>query len=123
MELLNKDKTYKIIGTAMEVHAVLGPGFLEPIYQEAFEIELQKREIPHMAQKPIRIYYKDIELTKLYIADFLCYQDILVEIKALSELNSGHEAQLLNYLKATKIKVGLLINFGTPQLQFKRLVL
>ena len=122
MELINKDKTYKIIGAAMEVHSILGSGFLEPVYQEAFEIELQKRSIPFMREKPINIFYKDIKLTKFYIADFICYDEILVEIKALSEFTGSHEAQLLNYLKATKIKTGLLLNFGTPHLQHKRIV-
>lgn len=123
MELINKDETYNLIGAAMEVHSILGPGFLEPIYQEAFEIELQKRNIPFVREKPIHVYYKDIELTRFYIADFLCYGNILVELKALSDLSGQQDAQLINYLKATKIKVGILLNFGTTKLQYHRLVL
>ena len=106
----------------MEVHSILGHGFLEPIYQEAFEIELQSRDIPYDRHKPIHMYYKDQKLTKYYVADFLCFQDIIVEIKATNDLSGNDTAQLINYLKATKTKVGLLINFGTSELQYKRFV-
>ena len=121
-DFLFKEETYLIIGAAMEVHNELGPGFLEPVYQEAFEIELIKQNILYIREKNINIYYKNEKLKKEYSADFFCFDKIIVELKALNELNSEHEAQLLNYLFATKTKVGLLINFGSKRLQYKRMV-
>ena len=122
-ELLFKEEVYKIIGAAMEVHRELGPGFLEAVYQEALEIELQQRQIPFEREKPLNIFYKGIQLSKTYNADFLCFQNILVELKALSHLIGEHESQMINYLKATKLHVGVLINFGAESLEFKRMVL
>ncbi|MBA4408534.1 MAG: GxxExxY protein [Bacteroidota bacterium] len=121
-DFLYKDETYLIIGAAMEVHNELGPGFLEPVYQEAFEIELISQNIPYVREKIINIYYKNEKLKKEYSADFFCFDKIIVELKALNALNSDHESQLLNYLTATKTKVGLLINFGSKSLQHKRMV-
>ena len=106
----------------MEVHKELGPGFLEAVYQEALEIEFQKQGIPYEREKLLTIYYKNIKLKKRYSADFVCYDRIIVELKALSDLTTQNEAQILNYLKATKLKLGLLINFGGKSLQYKRLV-
>ena len=119
-ELLFKDEVYAIIGAAMEVSNELGSGFLEAVYQEALGIELTARQIPHEQQKPIKIRYKGIELMKDYFADFLCYDQIIVEIKAIKQLSTIEEAQLLNYLKATGCPLGLLINFGVPKLEWKR---
>lgn len=107
----------------MEVHNELGPGFLEAIYQEAMELEFKHQNIPYEREKPLNVYYKGSLLDKKYISDFICYDKIIVELKALSELNSEHESQLINYLKATKLRVGLLINFGSKSLEYKRLVL
>ncbi|GMO55033.1 MAG: hypothetical protein Pg6C_20840 [Treponemataceae bacterium] len=123
MALLFEDETYKIIGAALEVHKVLGFGFFEPVYQEALEKEFEIQNIPYKRETPILIYYKNILLTKTYIPDFICYDKIIVELKALSTLNKEHESQLLNYLKATKLKIGLLINFGGKSLEHKRMVL
>ena len=123
MDLIYKTEAYKIIGAAMEVHKELGPGFLEAVYQEALEIELQKQKIPYEREKLMNIFYKGIKLKKKYSADFVCYDKIIVEVKALSSLSSDHEAQILNYLKTTSLKLGLLINFGAKSLQYKRLVL
>lgn len=117
-----KNETYKIIGAAMEVHRVLGSGFLEGVYQEAFEIELVKQGIPFQREKKLNIFYKDVKLQKEYYADFYCYDGIIVELKAQKELNGVHEAQLLNYMTATDTKVGLLINFGQTSLEYKRMV-
>lgn len=117
-----KNETYKIIGAAMEVHKVLGCGFLEAVYQEAFEIELVKQGIPFEREKKLNIFYKDVKLQKEYYADFYCYDGIIVELKAQKELNGVHEAQLLNYMTATDTKVGLLINFGQNSLEYKRMV-
>ena len=117
-----KNETYKIIGAAMEVHRVLGSGFLEGVYQEAFEIELVKQGIPFQREKKLNIFYKDVKLQKEYYADFYCYDGIIVELKAQSELKGVHESQLLNYMTATNTKVGLLINFGQNSLEYKRMV-
>ena len=122
MKLIEEDKTYKIIGACMEVHKILGNGFLEAIYQEALEIELENRNIPFEREKQIRVEYKGKQLKKFYIADFVCYSNIIIELKALAKLTSDHKAQVLNYLKATNNKVGLLVNFGSKSLQYERLV-
>lgn len=121
-ELLYKQEVYSIIGAAMEVHTVLGCGFLEAVYQEALRLEFSNRNIPCEAEKLIQINYKGIVLKKYYQADFVCYDKIIVELKALSALSSEHESQLLNYLKATNIQLGLLINFGQKQLSYKRFI-
>lgn len=121
-DLVYKDETYLIIGVAMEVHRELGPGFLEAVYQEAFEMELIRQNISYEREKTLNIYYKNAKLKKEYCADFFCFDKIIVELKALSELNSVHESQILNYLTATKTKVGLLINFGQKSLQYKRMI-
>ena len=122
VELIFKEESYKIIGAAMEVHKELGAGFLEAVYQEAFELELQKQEIPYEREKLLKIFYKGQKLKKRYSADFVCYDKIVVELKALGKLSTDHEAQILNYLKTSKLKLGLLINFGSRSLQYKRLI-
>ena len=100
----------------------LGPGFSEPVYQEALEMEFQLQEIPYEREKLLNIFYKNRKLTKRYSADFVCYGNIIVELKALHETCGDHESQVLNYLKASHFKLGLLINFGTKSLQYKRLI-
>lgn len=117
----NKEETFAIIGAAMDVHKQLGFGFLEAVYQEALAIELTIRGIPFVQERSINITYKQHQLSKYYIADFLCFENIIIEIKALSELTNTHEAQVLNYLKATGLKVALLINFGEKSLKYKRI--
>ena len=122
-ELLHKDEVYAIIGAAMEVYNQLGPGFLEAIYQEALEIELKERDISFVSQSKIFVNYKEHQLKKYYVADFLVYQEIIVEIKAQDQLTSNNEAQILNQLKATGKQLGLLINFGAPSnLEWKRMI-
>ena len=121
-DFLYQSETYKIIGAAMEVHNELGCGFLEAVYQEALELEFQYRKIPHQREAKLEVYYKKQLLKKYYEADFICYNNIIVELKALSALTTEHESQLLNYLKATGLKVGLLINFGNKSLEHKRMV-
>ena len=115
-------KTYVIIGAAMEVHNELGNGFLEAVYQEAMEKELAYQEIPYKSQPQVRINYKGEPLKKKYEPDFICYDEVIVEIKAMDRLSSNEYAQIINYLKATKLKVGLLINFGCKSLEQKRFV-
>ena len=115
-------RTYKIIGAAMEVHKELGCGFLEAVYQEALAREFSAQEISYKSQPAVQIVYKDKPLNKTYQPDFVCFDEVIVEIKAVSGLSGIEEAQLINYLKATGLKVGLLINFGAKSLEYKRLV-
>lgn len=118
--MLYQQETYNIVGAAMEVHRLLGKGFLESVYQDALEIELELQQVPFKSQEKIVIYYKDRLLDKFFIADLLCFEDIIVELKAVSQILPEHEAQLINYLKATKKPLGILINFGTESLEYKR---
>ena len=122
-ELIYKDEVYEIVGAAMDVHRELGCGFLEAVYQEGFLIELIGRKMPFESQKQLPIYYKDKRLEKEYYADVVCYGKIIVELKALDRLTPKEESQILNYLKASRLKVGVLINFGAPSLEWKRFVL
>ena len=113
-------RTYAIIGAAMEVHRQLGHGFLEPVYQEALLQEMIERRIPFGREVDLPIYYKGKPLPIHYRADFVCYSSVIVELKALARIGGIEEAQLMNYLKATNIDVGLLINFGSKSLEYKR---
>jgi GxxExxY protein len=106
-KLLHKDEVYAIVGAAMEVYNTLGSGFLEPVYQEALEIELKERGIPFEAQKELHISYKERQLEKTYAADFVVLGKVIVEIKALSCLTPREEAQLLNYLRLDSDVAGL----------------
>jgi GxxExxY protein len=106
----------------MEVHKELGNGFLEAVYQEALEREFINQGIPYDSQPVVKIYYKGKALNKTYQPDFICYDEVIVEIKALSNLTGMEESQIINYLKATMLKVGLLINFGSKSLEHKRFV-
>ena len=115
-------KTYAIIGAAMEVHKELGNGFLEAVYQEALEREFLEQEIPFKSQPTVQIAYKGRPLSKKYQPDFICFDEVLVEIKALSNLTGMEESQIINYLKATGLQVGLLLNFGSKSLEHKRFV-
>ena len=119
-DLIYKDEVYKIVGAAMEVHRVLGPGFLEAVYQEALAIEFKLRDIPFVEFPKIEINYKEFKLKKYYVPDYLCYDKIVLEIKAISQCTPNEEAQIINALKATKFKVGVLINFGEPSLYWRR---
>jgi GxxExxY protein len=122
-DLLYRDEVYAIVGAAMEVHTVLGVGFAEAVYDEPLRIEFAARSIPFEAQKRLVLHYKGIVLQKTYIPDFVCYEKIVVEIKALDKLTQREMAQLLNYLKATGLRLGLLINFGsTGKLEWKRVI-
>src|SRR5687768_11414644 len=123
-ELLCKQEVYAIVGAAMEVYNELGCGFLEPVYQEAMEIELFDRRIPFESQKPLQIGYKGRVLQKQYVADLICYGLVVVELKAMEQLTAREECQLINYLNATGMRVGVLINFGShTDLEWKRMVL
>ncbi len=119
-ELILKHEVYRIIRAAFVVANELGCGFLEAVYQKALSIEFQDRAIPFESQKQIAISYKGNLLKKEYIAGFICFENIIVEIKAIKKITETEEAQLLNYLKATRKPLGLIINFGNPQLEWKR---
>lgn len=122
-EALNDPETYAVIGAAMEVHKELGCGFLEIVYQQAMAKELASKKIPFAKEKSLPVFYKGQSLDCHYQADFICYGNIIVELKALDALTGKREAQLINYLKATGCERGLLINFGQKSLQYKRKVL
>src|SRR5665213_811941 len=123
MELLHKDLTGKILGAAIEVHKELGCGFLEALYQEAFEHELILWRVKFVRQKPHRVAYKDIILRHPYIPDAVVEEKIVVDLKAIREIGVIEEAQMINYLKITNLEVGLIINFGCRSLEWKRLIL
>jgi GxxExxY protein len=121
--ILFREESYEIIGACMETHKVLGCGFLEAVYQEALEKEFSLRCIPYDREFPLRVKYKEFLLEKEYTADFICYDKIILELKALSGILPEHEAQVINYLKVSGYKLGLLVNFGLPKLQYKQFVL
>ena len=115
-------KTYAIIGAAMEVHRELRWGFAEPVYQECMGIELRKRSIPFLAQEKLHLRYKGQLLESWYKPDFLCFDSVIVELKAIEQLTSREAAQVINYLKVTDFQVGLLLNFGTESLEKRRFI-
>ena len=124
MAIYYKQESYEIIGAAMRVYNVLGPGFVEAVYQEALEIEFLRRSIPYEREKELEVYYDGVLLQKKFQADFVCYGKIIVELKAVMELDDMNRVQVYNYLKATGMKLGLLINFGHPnELEHERKVL
>jgi len=121
-DFLYELETYQIIRAMMDVHSVLGCGFLEAVYQEALALEFEQRNIPFEKEKKLLLFYKGIQLEKFYVADFVCFGKIIVELKALTALTPTHDSIMINYLKATTLKVGLLGNFGEKSLRYKRLV-
>ena len=118
--LLFKEESYKIVGAAMEVHRLLGCGFVEPVYQEALEKEFTLRGIPYEREKELDINYKGYTLTKTFRADFICYNKIILELKAVKEFTDEHYAQTFNYLRASGMELGILINFGLASIEFER---
>jgi len=121
-KLLFEEETYRIIGACMKVHKALGSGFLESVYQEALEKEFIKDGIEYIRHKKLNIYFNGVKLKKYFVADFVCYGKIILELKASSFIHKDNEYQLLNNLKATDCEVGLLINFGQRSLTWKRLI-
>ena len=123
MTLLYENETYQIIGLAQEVHRELGPGFLEAVYHDALAYEFNKAGIPFQREFQIPIFYKEVRLDKRYAADFYCFEKIIIEIKAVKELTDAFFAQVMNYLKATGVRLGLLMNFGEPSFKVKRIII
>ena len=122
--LIYNDESYNIVGAAFQVYNNLGFGFLEAIYQEALEIEFQRRGIPYEREKELNIVYDGVQLKQTYKADFVCYGKIIVELKAVSELDDAHRSQVYNYLHATGYRLGLLLNFGCyDELEKERIVI
>lgn len=122
-EFLHKDETYKIIGACFKVYNTLGHGFLEAVYQEALELELHQASIPFVSQEPIKIFYSGIALKQQYIPDLICYHKIILELKSCNSIDVSHQAQLFNYLKATHLNIGYVINFGAKnELQYERII-
>jgi GxxExxY protein len=113
-------ETYAIIGAAMEVHRILGARFVEPVYQSALELEFRLRGIPHLREPPLPVYYKGTRLEVSYRADFLCFEAVIVELKSVDHITTKEEGQIINYLAASKIRRGLLLNFGHRSLQYQR---
>ena len=123
MESYREQETYKIIGICMEVHRNLGPGLLEIIYKDALEIEFKENNIPFEREKEFAIEYKGKILPHKFYADFVVNEDVILEVKAIKEFSNEHIAQILNYLKLSQSEIGLLVNFQTKSLQYKRYAL
>lgn len=123
-EFLHKDETYRILGACFEVYKEMGAGFLEPVYQECLEIELARQGIPFAAQMEVELFYKGRRLKHTYRPDFVCYDKVIVEAKAVSALDDSHRAQAINYLRASGLRVALLVNFShCPNLEHERFAL
>lgn len=122
-EIIFKVESYRIMGACFEVYKQMGCGFLEAVYQECLSLEFTDQRIPFKAQSPLDLRYKGRPLIQKYIPDFICFESIIVELKAVQELANAHRAQVHNYLKATGYKLGLLVNFGHhPQVEWERIV-
>ena len=121
-EILLADEAYEIVGACMEVYNEMGAGFLEAVYQECLEIELQKREIPFSSQVRLALSYKGSPLKNYYVPDLICFDQIIVELKSCKGIAREHQAQVYHYLKATSLPLGLIVNFGAlPDLEFQRI--
>ena len=122
VDILFKDESFQIMGACFEVHNVMGAGFVEPVYQECLALEFGLRGIPFIAENPLNLRYKQFQLEQKYVPDFVCFDQIIVEIKAVSEICDDHRAQVHNYLHATGLKLAVLVNFGShPKVQYERI--
>ncbi|MEN6510522.1 MAG: GxxExxY protein [Chloroherpetonaceae bacterium] len=122
-DMIYKEESYTIIGCCMEVHKILGKGFNEVVYKDALEIEFKIQNIPYIREKEFELSYKNFRLPRKYNADFVIYDKIILEAKAIELLSNSNIKQTLNYLAASKLKLGLLINFGEDSLKYKRIIL
>ncbi len=124
VDIIYKNESYKIQGAIFEVYKEMGNGFLEAVYQECLERELLKQGIPFVAQPLLKLMYKGSELQQTYKPDIICFDKIILELKGVKLIANEHHAQVLNYLKATRLKLGLIVNFGAhPKVEIKRIVL
>ena len=124
MAIFYEQESYLIMGACFQVYKTMGCGFLEAVYQECLEIEFDEQGIAHSSQQPLDLVYRTRKLKQKYIADFICYDKIIVELKAVSALTQAHRAQIINYLNASSMQLGLVINFGHyPKLEYERFVL
>jgi len=121
-DILFKDESYKIVGACFEVHNILGHGFKEAVYKDALELELLKLEIPFVREQPFTIIYKEQKLKHFFIADFVVYGSIILEVKIGGYIGDPYIKQTLNYLKASRLKLGMVINFGKPSLEYQRVI-
>ena len=121
-EIVFKDESYRIIGSCITVFNKLGSGFLESVYQEALEIQFKKDKIPFEKEKRLHIKFDDIQLDKFFKADYVCFDSIIVELKATPFIHKNDLAQVLNYLRATDMRLGILVNFGEKSLTYKRVL-
>jgi len=121
-ELLHKELVYEIVGCAMEMHSEMGPGFLEAVYEEALTIVFDDKGLGYEVQKPLTIRFRGKVLKKKFFADLVVEDKVIIELKAVAQFHKVDEAQLINYLKATGIRVGLLVNFGKEKLEWKRFI-
>ena len=121
-KIIYKDESFKIIGICMNIHSIMGYGFLEAVYAEVLEKEFIKNNIPYQREVRLDLFFNGEKLDKKYKADFVCFGDIILEIKSVSFLHESFTRQTLNYLKATNKKLGLLINFGEKSLRYKRII-
>ncbi len=123
IEIIYKEESYKIIGACFEVYKDKGSGFLEAVYQECLRLEFERQGIPYREKPRLELFYKGTKLEKTYESDFICYNRIIVELKAVKHLNDEYRAQTINYLRATEKRLGLLVNFGHyPKLEYERLL-
>jgi GxxExxY protein len=123
-KIIHKEESYKIMGACFNVYREMGSGFLESVYQECLKIELMYQKIPFKSQEGISLFYREKKLNQTYRPDFLCFDKIILEIKAVSKIVDDHRAQIQNYLNASKLKLGVLVNFGHyPKLEYERFVL
>lgn len=124
VELIYREESYRIIGACFAVYNEMGSGFLEAVYHECLELEFARNGIPVISQHPLTITYQGQPLRHSYQADFVCFDTIILELKAVSHLEDSHRAQVLNYLNATKLRLGLLVNFGNhKKLEYERVIL
>jgi GxxExxY protein len=122
-KLIYPEESYTIMGACFNVYKEMGPGFLEAVYQECLQIEFEKKAIPFESQKELDLYYQGQQLQQKYKADFVCHKKIIIELKSLNNIANEHRAQIINYLKATKFQLGLLINFSHhPKLEYERFI-